>query len=182
MRDRVLSWWGLGSVTTTWVFAGMLGVVLMCGVGYADVDIFDWWEVYDAQAVEPVALFGVRLGQDGSYFAYKNGGVDMQERGTYVVSGRSEDAVEITVTVTETDDVSRAGLSFVSILSFRPRDAGDRDAVSNIEFSNAPVLTAGYWEKDTILLGRAVSGGATAATWGSWGTIKRRHFRQVVDE
>ncbi len=115
--------------------------------------IVGWWAIYDPNEIENSPLFGIRLDGFGSFYAYVPG----RETGTYIVSGDS-----ITITITESDLPDRVGIRFT--VTFLVNEYSE----PMIVFTNAPMLTAGWTQEETIALMRAL----TAVRPSTWGKIK----------
>ena len=116
-----------------------------------------WWEIYDPNEIENSPLFGIRLDRCGSFYSFCQVYGFIEERGTYIVSGDS-----ITITITESHLPDRVGVRFtVRFLINEPM----------IVFTNAPMLTAGWTNEETITLTRAL----TAIRPSTWGKIKSSH-------
>ncbi len=120
--------------------------------------VVGWWEIYPPeQKAEFSALFGIQLGSCGSFYSFCQDRTWSEEIGTYIVSGDS-----ITITITESDLPDRVGIRFtVTFCLHEPYGPG-------ITFTNAPMLTAGWTQEETITLERAL----TAVRPSTWGRIK----------
>jgi hypothetical protein len=123
---------------------------------YDPMRIVGWWERAPGASWQ-LPLAGLCLAPPGSYFTFGLFGV---ERGTYVLTAPDS----ITVTIAESALAERIGVSFA--VQFLLSDGGDQVTVTN-----APMLTPGYPQRDTITLTRTT----TATHQDAWGEVKATH-------